>query len=69
MSLVKRDLDDYEDWRFEKGRVCPLCETQVAPVPYEVTPEQLELDPDMDWGDEEYCGVCQHSLYLLSKND
>jgi hypothetical protein len=69
MSLAKLELELDEEWRYENGRVCPMCEVQIAPVPYEVTQEQFAEDPDMDWGEAEYCGICQYRMHLMSKDD
>jgi hypothetical protein len=69
MSLVKAELEEYEQWRVDNGRLCPMCENQIAPVPYWVSQEAFDEDPDMDWDHEEYCGICQYQQHLMAKND
>jgi uncharacterized protein YuzB (UPF0349 family) len=69
MSLAERELEAYETWRFDNGRICELCEDAIAPVPDGLSAEDLEQDPDMDWGFDSYCENCQHKIHLLQKDD
>jgi hypothetical protein len=69
MSLVKRDWEAHEQWRVDAGRVCELCEEDIALVPEGVTATMLEDDPDSDWGFDAYCENCQHKLNLIARDD